>query len=68
MALEDFQDFFDFHFGPFHMSAAPRPFKMGYSRTSDSHIVTLNFRHDVKKEDIKVRLLEGGVLAASNQG
>ena len=62
MAFDDFEDFLDFHFGPFHMSTAPRPFKMGYSRTSDSNIVTLKFRNDVKKEEVKVRLLEGGVL------
>ena len=62
MAFENFEDFFDFRFGPFHMSSGARPFKVGYSRTSDSHIVTLKFRHDIAKEEIKVQLHEGGVL------
>ena len=35
---------------------------VGYSRTSNSHILKLKLRQDIKKEDIKVRLQEGGVL------
>jgi hypothetical protein len=44
------------------MSGFSRPFKVGYSRTSDSHIVKLKLRKDIEKKDIKVRLQEGGVL------
>ena len=62
MAFEDLEDFFDFRFGPFHMSSGARPFKVGYARTSESHIVTLKLGQDIKKEEIKVRLHEGGVL------
>jgi len=62
MPFDEFEDFFDFRFGPFQMAGFARPFKVGYSRTSDSHVVRLKLRRDVQKKDIKVRLLEGGVL------
>ncbi len=62
MIFDEFEDFFDFRFGPFHMGGFPRPYRMGYSRTSDSHIVKLRLREDIKREEIKVRLQEGGVL------
>ncbi len=62
MVFDDFEDFVDFRFGPFHMGVFPRPFRIGYSRTSDSHIVRLKLREDVSKEEIKVRLQEGSVL------
>ncbi len=62
MTFDEFEDFFDLRFGPFQMSGFSRPFKVGYSRTSDSHIVKLKLRQDIKKEDIKVRLQEGGIL------
>lgn len=62
MGFEDYDDFFDFRFGPFHMGMFPRPFKVGYSRTSDTHVAKLKLRGDIKKEEIKVRLLEEGVL------
>lgn len=57
-----FDDFFDFRFGHFQMSGFSKPFKVGYSRTSDSHIVKLKLQKDIEKKDLKVRLQEGGVL------
>lgn len=62
MDFNEFDDFFDFRFGPFQMSGFGRPFRVGYSRTSESHIVKLKVRGDIQKKDIKVRLREGGVL------
>jgi hypothetical protein len=62
MGLEDFEDFIDLRFGPFQMGFSHRPFRVSYSRTEDSHIVRLKLRADISREDIKVRLLEGGVL------
>jgi len=62
MTFDVFEDFFDFRFGPFHMSGSTRPFRVGYERTAESHVVKVQLRHDVKKADIKVRLQEGGVL------
>jgi len=51
MTFGEFDDFFDFRFGPFQMSGFSRPFKVGYSRTSDSHIVKLKLRKDIEKID-----------------
>jgi hypothetical protein len=64
MAFFDaFEDIFDFRFGPFHMSSGfARPFQVGYARTAESHIVKLKLQPDIKKEDLRVRLQEGGVL------
>jgi hypothetical protein len=44
------------------MSGFARPFKIGYSRTSESHIVKLLLNKELEKKDIKVRLQEGNVL------
>jgi hypothetical protein len=62
MAFEACEDFFDFRFGPFHMSGCSRPFQVEYERTAESHIVRLKLRPEIKKEAIKVRLQEGGIL------
>jgi hypothetical protein len=64
MPFEEWDDFFDFRFGPFRMGvgASLRPFKIGYSRTKESHILRLRLAPELKKEDIKVRLLKGGIL------
>ncbi|GIX48556.1 MAG: hypothetical protein KatS3mg131_2767 [Candidatus Tectimicrobiota bacterium] len=62
MAFEEEEDVFDFRFGPFQVSAFSRPFRARYTRTADSHIVRLQLRPDIKKDEIKVRLQEGGVL------
>jgi len=67
MPLDKFEDFFDFRFGPFHMAGFGPPFRVGYSRTSESHVVKLKLRGDIQKKDIKVRLLEGGFWRASGR-
>jgi hypothetical protein len=62
MAFNPFEDFFDFRFGPFHMSGFSRPFQVGYERTAENHLVKLQLRRDIQKAEIKIRLQEGGVL------
>ncbi len=64
MNPQEFEDLFDFDFGfgGIQVGVVPRPFRIRYSRTSDSHIVALKLREDIKKEDIKVRLRDSGVL------
>ena len=62
MIFCEFDDIFDFRFGPFRMGGFARPFKIGYSRTSESHIVKLMLNRELEKKDIKVRLQEGNVL------
>ncbi len=58
----EYDDFFDFRFGPFQMGFGLMPDKVSYSRTEDSHILKVRLGKDVSREDIKVRLLEDGVL------
>ena len=65
MARKEYdEDWFDFKFGPFRMGFGipASPFKMDYSRTKDSHILTLHLDPELKKEDLKVRLIKGGIL------
>ena len=54
---------FGFRFGPFGVWAGPyRPFGIRYARTETSHVLRLRIRPDVKKEEIKVRLIKPGLL------
>ena len=64
MNSDEFENFFDFDFGfgGVQVGVMSRPFKIRYSRTADSHIVRLKLAEDTAKEDIKVRLREGGIL------
>jgi len=62
MTEEFWDDFFDFRIGPFRMGASFRPFRASYSRTKESHILKLRLDPELKKTDIKVRLLKDGVL------
>ena len=61
---ENWDDIFDIRVGPFGMGAffGPRPFRVRYSRTSDSHSLHLRIHKEVKKEDIKVRYVEPGII------
>jgi len=60
----EWEDFFDFRFGPFRMGFGTylRPYRASYSRTKESHLLRLHLHPGLKKEDLKVRLLKGGVL------
>lgn len=65
MKFEDeWEDLFDIKIGPFGMGAffGTRPFRVKYTRTSDSHILRFKISKDVKKEDIKVRYIEPGLI------
>lgn len=61
---EEWEDLFDIRIGPIGMGAffGPRPFRARYSRTSDSHLVRLRIDKETKKEEIRVRLVEPGVI------
>ena len=61
---DDWDDLFDVRIGPFDMGAffGPRPFKVKYSRTSDSHLLRLQISREVEKKDIKVRFVEKGLI------
>ena len=53
---EDWDDLFGIKIGPFGMGAyfGPKPFRVRYSKTADSHLIRLKVNQDVKKEEIKV--------------
>ncbi len=60
--FDEYDDFFDFRFGPFQMGFGVRPGRVSYSKTEDSHVLKIKLRKDLTKEDIKVRLQEDGIL------
>jgi hypothetical protein len=63
MSFENFWDDFGFHFGPFRFT--PGAFIGGnvrYNRTDDSHLLRIRIHPDIKKEQIKVRLVQPGVI------
>ena len=57
---EDWEDLFDIKIGPFGMGAyfGLRPFKVRYSRTSDSHLLRFQINRHVRKEEIKAILVD----------
>jgi hypothetical protein len=61
---EDWDDLFDIRVGPFGMGAffGPRPFRVRYSRTSDSHLLRVRINKEARKEDIRVRYVEPGKI------
>jgi len=56
MPRESWEDYFGLRFGPY------RPFGISYRRTGKSHILHLRINPEVKKEEIKARLTEPGIL------
>lgn len=63
MESEDFgEDLWGLRFGPFRMRASYGSGRVRYSRTSDSHILSIRISPDLKKEEIKVRLMKPGFL------
>jgi len=63
MPNEFWDEFFGCRIGPFGFWAHPhRPFGIRYSRTDKSHIIRIRIRPEVKKEEIKARLIEPGIL------
>ncbi len=51
---------FAFRFGPFSFGA--RSFPLRYTRTESSHILRIHIDPEIKKEQIKVRLVRPGLL------
>jgi hypothetical protein len=62
MRFDEFWDDFDFGFGPFRIFLGPFGRNMRYRRAVDSHILDIRIDPAVKKEDIKVRLVEPGLI------
>jgi hypothetical protein len=63
MPREFWEDFFSFHFGPWGVYFGPyKPFKISYRRTAKTHVLRLKIDPEVKKDEIKARLVEPGIL------
>lgn len=65
---QDLGELFDVRIGFFGIGAffGARPFRVGYSRSSDFHIFRLLVDKEVKKEDIKVRFVKPGIIEKWN--
>lgn len=59
---EPWEEFLGFSFGPWRLGASFGPFRARYARTQDSHLLRLRIPSHLKREEIKVRLVEPGVL------
>jgi hypothetical protein len=59
--FEDWEDY-GVRFGPFGFGFTGTGRNVRYSRTEASHLLRIRIGSDVKKQDIKVRLVEPGVL------
>ena len=53
---------FGIHVGPFGFGFCGPRRSVRYSRTENSHILRLKINQDVKKEEIKVRLVKPSIL------
>ncbi len=63
MPRDFWEDFFAFHIGPWGFWFGPyRPFRVRYRRTEKSHILRIYFDRDMRREEIKARPIEPGVL------
>jgi hypothetical protein len=59
--FEEWEDF-GFHFGPFGLGVGRTGRNLRYTRTGTSHVLRVGLGSDVKKEEVKVRLLKPGWL------
>jgi len=60
---EFWDEFFGCRFGPFGFWAYPyRPFGVRYPQTKKSHRLRIRIRLEVRKDEIKARLIEPGLL------
>lgn len=62
MEFEDFWDEFGIRIGPWGIGFGGPRRHIRYSRTDTSHILQIRISTDVKRDQIKARLLEPGLL------
>lgn len=59
----DWEDFLSLHLHPWGTYICRhRPFRISYRRTEKSHVVRLRISPDVRKEEIKARFVEPGIV------
>lgn len=62
MAFEEFWEDFGIRIGPWGIGFGTMGRYVKYSRTENSHILTVRIDPDVKKEEVKVRYVKPGQL------
>ena len=62
MPFEDLWEDLAFRFGPFGFGFTGLGGNVKYSRTEDSHILRIRINSEIKKEEIKARLVKPGLL------
>lgn len=62
MTFEDFWEDFGIRIGPFGFTAGKWMGNVRYNRTEDSHIVRIRIDPEVKREEIKARLVKPGLV------
>jgi len=60
--FEDFWEDFDIRIGPFRWGIYSASKNIRYTRTEDEHILRIRISPEVKKEEIKAKLLKPGVV------
>ncbi|HHF98343.1 hypothetical protein J7L81_05480 [Candidatus Aerophobetes bacterium] len=66
--FEDFENWwedFDIRIGPFRWGIQGLGRNIRYTRTEDRHIVRIRINPEVKKEEIKAKLLKPGLIEIS---
>jgi len=62
MEHEDWWEDFDIRIGPFGFGFGGWMRNIRYTRTQDSHILRIRIPSDIRKEEIKARLVKPGLL------
>lgn len=63
--FDDFEDLwgdFDIRMGPFRWGMHGMGKNVKYNRTEDEHILRVRINPEIKKEEIKAKLIEPGVI------
>jgi len=60
--FENFWEDFDIRIGPFRWGIHGMGRNIRYTRTEDHHILRIRINPEVKKEEIKAKLLKPGVI------
>jgi len=60
--FEDFWENFGIRVGPFGIGMYGPKRQIRYSRTENSHIIRIRINSDIKKDEIKVRLVKPGLI------
>jgi len=60
--FEDLWEDFDIRIGPFRWGVRRPGSNISYTRTDDNHVLRIRINSEVKKEEIKAKLLKPGLI------